>query len=520
MLGAYADRVWGCVVVTLAAEHGLDWTSRIDRRGTAAGPRRSWASTHPFEPRATPFNDSVGLRWADVAASYQRVALSIDAAVAVAVGTAIMVPLYGNGPHTAAFAAAAAAGFVLLVAIAHGYEARTLGDGPTEFQAVLRAGLTGGMLLMGVSYTLQADISRTLIFGGVPALVLLSLVGRYAHRQMLHRHRAKGYSMMRTIVVGERQDVERVVDDLARAPYHGYHVSGICLPSIDRAEPLDGIPVVGALADVPQVVVDRAVEVVVVAGSHLSGEGLRRLSWALDRAGAQLIVVPDIIEVARPRLTVRPTAGLSLLQVEVGAPRRRMIAKAALDRSVGTALMLVAAPVVALAAIAVRLTSPGPAFYRQTRIGVDGRTFTMWKLRSMYVDADSRLAGLRPESDGAGVLFKMRDDPRVTRVGKVLRRYSIDELPQLLNVVTGDMSLVGPRPPLAAEVAEYDDPVHRRLRVKPGLTGLWQVSGRSDLTWDESVRLDLRYVDNWSVTMDLVILWKTIRAVFLGSGAY
>lgn len=508
--------------MTLAAERGLDWPSRTDRRGSAAGPRRSWASTQPFVSRATAFNDTGerSSRWADVAAGYRRVALTLDLGIAVGVGSALVVPIYGNGPGSAAQVAAGAVGFVVLVAFARGYETKALGDGPTEFQAVLRAGLIGGLLLMGLSYTFKADVSRLVIFGGVPLLVLLSLIGRYVHRQVLHRHRAKGSSMMQTLVVGERQDVTRVVADLARAPYHGYQVAGICLPSIEGAEPLDGVPVVGALADVPQVVVDRAVEVVVVAGSYLSGEGLRRLSWALDRAGAQLIVVPDIIEVARPRLTVRPTAGLSLLEVEVGVPRRRMIAKAALDRTVGTLLMLVAAPIVGVAVIAIRATSPGKAFYRQTRVGVDGRTFTMWKLRSMYVDADARRAELLPANDGAGVLFKLRDDPRVTRVGKVLRRYSLDELPQLLNVVTGDMSLVGPRPPLAAEVAGYDDPVHRRLRVKPGLTGLWQVSGRSDLTWDEAVRLDLRYVDNWSVTMDLVILWKTIRAVFVGSGAY
>ncbi|WP_370514012.1 sugar transferase [Cellulomonas sp. JZ18] len=177
-------------------------------------------------------------------------------------------------------------------------------------------------------------------------------------------------------------------------------------------------------------------------------------------------------------------------------------------------------PVVLVAAAAVALTSPGPAFFRQTRIGIDGRPFTMWKLRTMRTDAEEQLAALRTADEGAGVLFKMREDPRVTPVGRVLRRFSVDELPQLWNVVRGDMSLVGPRPPLAREVDAYEDQVHRRLAVKPGVTGLWQVSGRSDLDWDESVRLDLRYADNWSVAMDLMILWKTGRAVLRGAGAY
>ena len=270
----------------------------------------------------------------------------------------------------------------------------------------------------------------------------------------------------------------------------------------------------------PQVVVDRAVETVVVAGTYLSGEALRRLSWALSRAHVQLIVAPDLVEVTGPRLNLRPTAGLVLLEVQTGVPRSRMLAKTTLDKVLGSALLLAAAPAIGVAALAVRLTSAGPAFYRQTRVGVDGQTFTLWKLRSMYVDADARREAYLAQTDRDGPMFKMRRDPRVTAVGRILRRYSIDELPQLWNVVNGDMSLVGPRPPLEAEVATYADHVHRRLHVRPGLTGLWQVSGRADLSWEESVRLDLRYVDNWSLAMDLLILWKTFRAVVGGSGAY
>lgn len=506
--------------MTLAAEHGFDATT--DRRARAMGPRRSWASPQPFDPRPTPFNDAAarGQRWATVAASYQRRVVVLDAAAALLVGSLLLTRLYGAVPHTAVLLVLGTGAFLAFVALAHGYEAKVLGDGPTEFQALIRAGVACTVVLMALSYALKAEISRLLVFGGIPLLVLLALAGRYAHRRVLHHDRARGVALRRTLVVGDPASVARVVGDLSRAPHHGYLVSGLCLPSADDVVPGSSVPVVGAVADVPQVVADRAVEVVVVAGSHLSGEGLRRLSWALDRAGAQLIVVPDLVEVTGPRLTLRPTAGLSLLEVEVGASRSRMLAKATLDRVAGTALLLVALPVILSAAVAIRLTSPGPAFYKQTRIGIDGSTFTMWKLRSMYVDADARRAALLDSSDTEGVLFKMREDPRVTPVGRVLRRFSLDELPQLVNVVKGDMSLVGPRPPLAEEVAAYADSVHRRLRVKPGLTGLWQVSGRSDLSWDESVRLDLRYVDNWSLAMDLLILWKTLRAVLGASGAY
>ena len=244
------------------------------------------------------------------------------------------------------------------------------------------------------------------------------------------------------------------------------------------------------------------------------------LSWALGRVGTELVVAPDLVDVAGPRLTLREANGLSLLEVEVGVPRGRRIAKAILDGAAGSLALLLVAPVIAVAALLVRLTSPGGAFFRQIRVGLDGQTFTMWKLRTMTADAEARKAELVQMSDGAGLLFKMREDPRITRVGKVLRRYSIDELPQLWNVVRGDMSLVGPRPPLLDEVALYPDHVGRRLHVRPGLTGLWQVSGRSDLDWESAVTLDLRYVDNWSLTMDLMILWKTMRAVLRPGGAY
>ena len=294
----------------------------------------------------------------------------------------------------------------------------------------------------------------------------------------------------------------------------------MCIPSVDGARRVAGRPVLGAVADVVQVVADRAADVVLVTGSYLSGDALRRLSWALSRAGAQLVVVPDIVEVAGPRLTVRPTAGLSLLQVEVGSPRPRLLLKQVMDVTIASVALVLLAPVLVVAAIAVAVTSPGGAIYRQVRVGQDGVTFTMYKLRTMFRDADERRAALLASGIQDGVLFKMADDPRVTPVGRVLRRLSLDELPQLYNIVKGDMALVGPRPPLLEEVEAYDDPVQRRLHVKPGLTGLWQVSGRSDLDWDESVRLDLRYVDNWSVAMDLLILWKTARAVLTGAGAY
>lgn len=441
--------------------------------------------------------------------------------VIAALTTAAMTSVVHPQPLTILWASAAAAVvFVGLLWASKGYDVAALGDGPAEYQAVLRAGAIGAFGLMAASYVGQLELSRFLVLVGTPTLVVAAVVARYTHRRVLHRARARGRAMRRTVVVGDLPAVRRVTRDLRAATYHGYAVEGVCLPDVDHAAEVEGLPVLGATADVVQLASDRSVEVVVVAGSALSGEGLRRLSWALGRVEAQLVVAPDLLEVSGPRLSVRPTAGLSLLEVAVEAPRRRLLAKSVMDRVLGATGLVLCAPLIGLAALAIRLDSPGPAFYRQTRVGVDGSTFTMWKLRTMYVDADARRRELLAHSDRDGVMFKMHADPRVTRVGRVLRRFSVDELPQVVNVLRGDMSLVGPRPPLVEEVEAYPDPAQRRLHVRPGLTGLWQVSGRADLTWEESVRLDLRYVDNWSVAMDLTILWKTVRAVVRGAGAY
>jgi exopolysaccharide biosynthesis polyprenyl glycosylphosphotransferase len=260
--------------------------------------------------------------------------------------------------------------------------------------------------------------------------------------------------------------------------------------------------------------------VAVVAG-EISAEKLRWISWQLEGTDTDLIVSPGLTEVGGRRLHIQPVAGLPMLHVD--EPEftgfRRML-KAVFDRVVAGLALLVLSPVLLGIGLVVRLTSRGPALFTQTRVGRDGRTFRMVKFRSMCVDAEAKLDDLAEQNESAGVLFKIREDPRVTPVGRVLRRFSIDELPQLINVVTGSMSLVGPRPPLPDEVSRYGDDVRRRLLVQPGLTGLWQISGRSDLSWEESVRLDLRYVENWSLALDMVVLWKTVRAVFRAEGAY
>ena len=399
-----------------------------------------------------------------------------------------------------------------------------LGCGPAEFRRLGRAVFGSAVLLGMVGLALRVESVRPWVFGVLPVFAVLALLGRYALRRWLHRQRRHQHCTLPVLVAGSAEAVTDIIRRTRRDPHFGWVVRGACTPSGrgpgDSAQ-IDGVPVIGDLSAVNGAVRTCGYRVVAVAPAPGWGpRHLQRLAWQLEGTNIELAVEPGLMEIAGPRLHITPVDGLPL--VRLTQPRfsgGRWLFKSGLDR-VGAALLLVlAAPLLLGVALAVR-SDGGPALYRQRRIGVNGREFSMIKFRSMRVGADAEVSSLAERSDGDGPLFKMRADPRITRVGAVLRRYSLDELPQLVNVLTGSMSLVGPRPPLPGEVASYDPAARRRLLVRPGMTGLWQVSGRSDLSWEETVRLDLRYVENWSVALDLSILWKTVNAVLGGRGAY
>ncbi len=328
--------------------------------------------------------------------------------------------------------------------------------------------------------------------------------------------------MLRTVAVGHASAIADLVTELRRDSYHGLAVVAACLADADGTDDLAGVPVSGGLDDVAAAVRNSwADTVAVLACPEMDGAPLRALAWELEKTDTDLCVAPALMDVAGPRTTIRPVAGLPLLHVDhpelAGA---KQVVKGVFDRVIATAALVLLAPLLIAITIAIRLDDGGPSLFRQTRVGKDGRQFTVLKFRTMVADAEEQKALLMAQNELDGVLFKIRRDPRVTRTGLWLRRWSLDELPQLLNVLIGEMSLVGPRPALPEEAARYATHVQRRLVVTPGLTGLWQVNGRSDLSWDESVRLDLRYVENWSLALDLQILWKTASAVRRGSGAY
>lgn len=403
------------------------------------------------------------------------------------------------------------------------YSRPHLGVGTTEYTRILSAaGLTAGAIGI-VSYLAKFPLSRGFFVLTFVIGVPLLLLWRYSARRILKRARIRGSLATRAIISGSPIHVDAVTAVLQRERWLGYQIVGALLPSSQPvAETPGGLPVLGSTSSVAEVAIESAVDAIVFTeGAFPSAAEFQRIGWALEGSPIDMVVVPSLTDVSAGRVTMRPVGGLPLVHVE---QPRSLAASRGLKRAfdlVGASLiLLVTAPLMLLAALAVRLEDGGPILFRQRRVGHDGLRFDCLKFRSMVVDAEAQRHLLAHLNDSDGVLFKLENDPRITRIGRLLRRFSIDEMPQLVNVLRGDMSLVGPRPALPAEVEQYGPDVERRLHVRPGMTGLWQVSGRSDLSWEDAVRLDLYYVDNWSILQDLQIVGRTVHAVISGNGAY
>ncbi|WP_346233040.1 sugar transferase [Parafrigoribacterium mesophilum] len=407
----------------------------------------------------------------------------------------------------------------------HTRDLRVVGVGLNEYKQVVSASfVTFGLLAMAFMI-LEIDTARHYLVVSFP-LGAAALVGsRLLWRKWLIRQRRFGHFLSQVVVAGKRRDVGYVVRAIEKNSGAAYKVVGTVLDEHrtgDASDNLPGIPTCYGLRNVAEVTAALGADAVIVA-SHPSEEGnfIRSLAWQLEGTATELILASRLVDVAGPRIHFRPVEGLPLIHVEIPAfDGGKHVLKRVLDVIVSAIGIAIVLPLCAVLSILIACDSPGGVFFRQERVGRDGRTFTMLKFRSMCQTATQDLAALRERNEGAGVLFKIKDDPRVTRVGRTLRKYSLDELPQLWNILKGDMSLVGPRPPLPSEVDDYEEPMGRRLYIKPGLTGMWQVNGRSDLSWQESVRLDLYYVENWSLIGDLVILWRTLKVLTHPVGAY
>ncbi|MEV0091312.1 sugar transferase [Streptomyces sp. NPDC050738] len=410
------------------------------------------------------------------------------------------------------------------LAVSRAWAPAVLGQGAEEFRRLGRALFTATVVLALGGIALTSRNIKLWIFVAIPAIALVTMTARYVLRLWLHKQRKEGRCLRPVLAAGSPDTVSDLIARTRKFPHLGWRVEAVCTPDglgLD-GDLLDDVPVVGRLEDVATHVQRDGYRVVAVtAAPHWSPDGLQRLAWNLEGSDAEMVVAPVLMEVAGPRLHVDGVLGIPLLRVSMPTfSGGRRVIKGFVDRLGAAALLVVFAPLMILVGLFVLVDSRGGALYSQRRVGKDGDEFTIFKFRTMVTGAHGARAALADRDEGAGLLFKVRLDPRVTRVGAVLRRYSLDELPQLFNVLTGSMSLVGPRPPLPEESAAYGPDIRRRLLVKPGLTGLWQISGRSDLPWEEAVRLDLRYVEDWSLALDTVILWKTLRAVLRGQGAY
>ena len=407
----------------------------------------------------------------------------------------------------------------------HTRESRVLCLGATEYRRVINATMVTFGLLGILFVVADVDVARFYFLFALPLGLGALIIDRWMWRKWLARRSAAGWALSRVLVVGTRDEVEYVVHQVRRKLGLAYAVVG----AVVEHGNLDGrdfgssaIPVSHSFDAVAGRATELGADAVIVAGLPRNRPNfVQELSWSLEGTATDLILATNLANVAGPRVHLRPFEGLPLMHVEIPQfEGGRHALKRGFDIAVSLSALILLAPLLGIVAVLVRLDSPGPALFRQERVGRDGTLFTMVKFRSMVTTAESDLASLQERNEGAGALFKIREDPRVTRFGRFIRRHSIDELPQLWNILVGDMSVVGPRPPLPREVSGYEDHVHRRLYLRPGLTGMWQINGRSTLDWDESVKLDLYYVENWSLVGDLIIMWRTVREVRRPSGAF
>ncbi|MFZ4893535.1 sugar transferase [Plantibacter sp. Mn2098] len=512
-------------------------TTEVDDKFTLAGPITIGRRKQPTFTAAAPVASAPSVKsltQREWALRYRMRLFATDAAIVVGSVTAAFAFRFGIDGELSEAAQQRYLGTSVLIVLVwltfltttRSRDTRIFGSGSTEYRRIVNSSAFAFGILAISFLILKVDVARGFFILALPIGTLALLVNRWLWRKWLVAQRRAGAYLSRAVVVGKRDDVEYVIQQITARHSVSYDIVGASvvdehLPHAIRSGRRQ-VPIVSHMDGIAQAAANLSADAVIIAGPVDGGSDyVKRLGWDLEGSATELVLAARLTDVAGPRIHFRPVEGLPLIHVEIPQfEGGHHIMKRALDVTLTSIGLVLVSPLLAVIALLVKLDSPGPALFSQERVGRNGERFRMYKFRSMIVDAEAALPALRAESDGNGTLFKMKDDPRVTRIGKILRKFSLDEFPQLWNVLTGEMSLVGPRPPLASEVDEYEPDAHRRLHIKPGLTGMWQVSGRSDLSWEESVRLDLYYVENWSITGDLMILWQTVKVVLRPVGAY
>lgn len=423
------------------------------------------------------------------------------------------------------------AGLVLMWMAALGingvWDKKILGAGASEYRRVMQASLYLFGFIAIIAYLSRIDVARSYLAMALPLGLMGLVAGRWVWRLLLHEHRRSGSHMNSVLVIGDLASATNLATRLRQTPNSGYRVSGLCVPANSAVPPqrdgLEQFEVLGHLDNVLGAIAQSSVNTVAVSASEQFGsEQVRQLAWQLEGTGVGLILAPALTDVAGPRIHIKPVAGLPLMHVQEPQFRGpKLVLKTALDLVVASLAIIVLSPVLLAVAVLIKLHDRGPVFFRHERVGLAGASFRVWKFRSMGVGADRRIDDAKAAAgQQQSVFYKSANDPRITKIGRFIRRTSIDELPQLFNVLAGQMSVVGPRPLVPGEGAEIGNFLERRMLVRPGITGLWQVSGRSDVNAEERIRLDFYYVENWSVAGDLLIMAKTVRAVLAKDGAY
>ncbi len=476
-----------------------------------------------------------GRRWQQ---SYRRRVMAVDAFVVIAavvlaqVGRFQILGTDASGYVSWQRATALSVGLALTWLVALGVlqsrDISLVGVGSEEYRRVVSATAWVFGLTAVTSLILQTQLSRGYLMIALPLGLVGLLSGRHAIRRDLARRRLRGEFVTRVLILGKPEQAAVLCTSLDRSKDVGYAVAGVCIPDYDGAvgqqliTPTGSLPILGDENSVEVALrLTGADALAVTAVEHLGHEKMRKLAWRLDSLGVDIIVVPGMTDIAGPRLKLRPIDNLPLFHI--ARPRHggpSMYGKRIFDLVLGSAALAVILPAMLITALAIKFDDGGPVFFRQSRVGQHGKLFRIIKFRSMSVDAEVRKGAEQAAAGSAGVFFKSAADSRVTRVGRLIRATSLDELPQLFNVLAGSMSMVGPRPLVPGEGESVEHFVQRRALVKPGITGLWQVSGRSDVSEEERIRLDHSYVDNWSCVQDLVIVWRTARAVLKRNGAY
>jgi len=513
----------GCTDMT-SVENALSLTREDSAVISASVPRVRVETTTAPMPRVSATLEH-RLHWER--AHRVRLGLTDAAVIAIATGVASGIQLHlGEPPVDVVTRAAllATVWFATLLAMRTSLTA-LFGSSTAEYRGIAHAsGLAIGLMAV-LAVLLDWDSMRLTVLITLPTGLLGLLMSRWSWRRWLSIQRRHGRFTSQTLVVGNRDEVEYVVRALEPIGTAGYQIVGATLLDGNAREMDLGrttVPVLGNLNTVAEVAIALNADTIIVAGRpERDPDFIKRLSWELEGTASELVLTDHLADVAGPRLSFTPVDGLPMIKMQIPTYEgAKHVLKRALDIVVSTLALVPIILLTPVLALLIKLDSPGPVFFFQERVGRDGKPFQIVKFRSMHADAEQRLAALKTANEGSGLLFKMKNDPRITRVGRILRKLSFDELPQFWNVLAGEMSVVGPRPPLPSEVSDYDGTVSRRLYIKPGITGLWQISGRSDLSWDESIRLDLRYVENWSVITDLQIMWRTARVMFAPRGAY